>query len=47
MIVNWEFSHWLAYLVGPLSASGLALVFYEFVFLRSIEYLADIDVEES
>lgn len=48
MLVHWEFSHWLVYLVGPLGASGLALVFYEFVFLRSIEYLNDInDGDES
>ena len=42
MLVNWNFDFWYIYLVGPFCASGLALVFYEFVFLRSLEYLNDV-----
>lgn len=42
MLVAWDFGYWHIYLVGPFGASGLALVFYEFVFLRSLEYLNDV-----
>lgn len=41
MIIYWNFEYWLIYLIGPFLASALALVFYEYVFLRSIEYLHD------
>jgi hypothetical protein len=50
MLVSLDFEYWLIYLTGPFLASGLALVFYEFVFLRSLEYLndvADYDDEQS
>jgi len=43
MLANWNFEYWLVYLVGPFGATGLALAFYELVFLRSLEYLHDMN----
>jgi len=39
MLLSWDFSSILQYVVAPLGGSALALVFYEFVFVKSQEYL--------
>ena len=41
MFVAWNFEYWLIYLAGPIIASVLSCVFYEYIFVRSIEYLND------
>lgn len=47
MLVAWEFEYWLIYLAGPIIAAVLSCVFYEYIFLRSIEYLNEMaDVSE-
>jgi len=45
MDMNFHFDMWI-YTLMPLGGSALALIFYEFVFVRSQEYLADEDSEE-
>jgi|APSaa5957512535_1039671.scaffolds.fasta_scaffold375140_1 hypothetical protein len=47
MILSFQFSHVLQYAISPFLGSALALVFYEFVFVKSQEYLnADDDNSE-
>jgi hypothetical protein len=47
MVVSIQFTHFLQYLIAPFIGSALALVFYEFVFVKSQEYLADGDEDDS
>jgi len=41
MLISWQFTNILQYLVAPFGGSALALVFYEFVFVKSQEYLEE------
>lgn len=45
-LLSWTFRYTLQYIVAPFAGSALALVFYEFVFVRSQEYMADDEEEE-
>jgi len=47
MIISFQFSHVLQYVVAPFGGSALALIFYEFVFVKSQEYLADGEDDDS
>jgi len=47
MIISMQFSHVLQYLAAPFGGSALALIFYEFVFVKSQEYLADGEDDDS
>ena len=47
MFFAWSWSWWYIYPVMPFLGSAAALVFYEFVFVKSQEYLNDDDSEGS
>ena len=47
MLISMQFTHILQYLLAPFIGSAIALVFYEFVFVKSQEYLADGDEDDS
>ena len=40
-----DFAFWIEYLAMPLAGSAIAIFFYEYVFIKSREYLDDEDEE--
>ena len=47
LIGNDDWAFWIEYLAMPLCGSALAIVFYEYVFIKSREYLdGDDDLDE-
>ena len=47
IIFSWNWSWWYIYPVMPFMGSIAALIFYEFIFVRSQEYLNDDDSDNS
>jgi hypothetical protein len=47
IVFSWTWTWWYIYPVMPFFGSAAALVFYEFVFVKSQEYLNDEDSDNS
>ena len=46
MLFSFDFTYFAQYLISPIIGGALSLVFYEFIFVKSQEYLNDNDSEK-
>jgi hypothetical protein len=47
IVFSWTWTWWFIYPIMPFVGSAAALIFYEFVFVKSQEYLNEDDSDES